>query len=121
MSYYGMASEYPEGYCPYFHQTIELIGRRWTGAIFLAVYNGTEHFGDIRSAIPGLSDRLLCERLTELGAAGIVERRTDGRSVSYTVSPKGQALGEALVDLQGWAHEWVYKASDGKASAVPVE
>ena len=102
-----MASDNPAvGYCPCFHQTIELIGRRWTGPIFLAITSGTSRFGEIKNAVPDLSDRLLCERLAELGEAGIIERVVDGRSVSYIASDKGQALREALVGIETWVDVW---------------
>ncbi len=106
MTYWWMAPDNPGGYCPYFHQTIELIGRRWTGAIFFAVNNGKSHFGEIKEAVPGLSDRMLCERLAELGDAGVVDRVVEGRSVVYLSSAKGEALYGALESLHHWATDW---------------
>ena len=66
-------------YCPYFHHTIELIGRRWTGAVLLAMAAGRSNYSDIRDAIPGISDRLLSERLRELEVEGIVRPETDAQ------------------------------------------
>ena len=63
-----------EPFCPYFHHAVELIGRRWTGAIVRAMLAGCCRFSDISEAIPGLSDRLLSERLKELEAADVVTR-----------------------------------------------
>src|SRR3712207_7600723 len=48
--------------------------RSWTGAILRALLDGSTRFGDLLAAVPGLSDRLLSERLKELEAAGIVVR-----------------------------------------------
>jgi len=66
------------GCCPFFHRAVELIGRRWTGAI-LAVLMQTEEmrFSELAAAVPELSDRLLSERLKELESYGLVERRVD--------------------------------------------
>ena len=44
--------------CPAYHQAIELIGRRWTGAILQVMSAGASRFGDIAAAIPGLSARI---------------------------------------------------------------
>ena len=56
----------PTAFCPLYHRAVELIGRRWTGAILRALLAGIERFSDLTAAIPGLSDRLLSERLKEL-------------------------------------------------------
>ena len=53
------------------------IGRRWTGAIVSALTDGPMRFGELVKAIPGLSDRLLSERLRELEKAGVVERKVE--------------------------------------------
>ncbi|CAN0434378.1 unnamed protein product, partial [Phaeothamnion confervicola] len=57
--------------CPRFHRAVELVGRRWTGAILSAMLSGASRFTDIVNAVPGLSDRLLSERLKELETEGI--------------------------------------------------
>ena len=53
--------------CPDFHEAIELIGRRWTGAILCSLIEGPRRFGELGKVVPGLSDRLLPHRLRELG------------------------------------------------------
>ncbi|MFM2412205.1 MAG: HTH-type transcriptional regulator YodB [Actinomycetota bacterium] len=95
--------------CTELHQSIELIGKRWTGAIVSVMLNGANHACDIRNAVPGLSDRLLTERLRELEAAGIVQRQvTDARPpvVEYTLTPKGRALEPVLDSLSAWSASW---------------
>ena len=98
------------GFCPRYHQAIEIIGRRWTGAIIRALLAGDTRFSQIRSTIPGLSDRLLSERLKELEAEGIVERRVlDGSPVrvEYSLTEKGKALEPAVRALKDWGREWL--------------
>ena len=95
--------------CPDFHAAIELIGRRWAGAILIALADGPHYFAELGSAIPGLSDRLLSRRLRELEAAGLVARSVhDGTParVSYALTDKGRSLEPALVELRSWAREW---------------
>src|ERR1044072_4289138 len=60
--------------CTASHHAIELIGRRWTGAIIFLLLRQRCRFATLRDAIPDITDRMLSERLQELEQAGIVER-----------------------------------------------
>ena len=60
--------------CSLYHRAVELVGKRWTGAILLVLMEGRLRFSEIRALVPDLSDRLLSERLKELEAEGIVRR-----------------------------------------------
>ena len=94
--------------CGLYHRAIELVGKRWTGAILLVLLDGPLHFSGIRQLVPELSDRLLSERLKELESEGIVERRVlDGSPVrvEYSLTQKGESLGPALHELKRWANE----------------
>ncbi len=67
--------------CPRYHEAVELVGKRWTGAILaVMLQGGSMRFSEIAQAVPALSDRLLSERMKELEARGIVERRVGGAS-----------------------------------------
>ena len=88
--------------CPKFHTAVELIGRRWTGAILSAMLMGATRFTDIIHAVPGLSDRLLSERLKELEAANIVERIVHPETpvrIEYRLTAKGKRLATAVTGL----------------------
>src|SRR5688500_3317974 len=96
--------------CPRFHAAVELIGRRWTGAIVRTLLDGPARFGEMKELVPELSDRLLSERLKELEDAGLVEREvTDDRPVCvrYSLTARGRALKPALDELARWAEKWV--------------
>lgn len=102
--------EHENGLCPRFHQAVELIGRRWTGAIVYVLLKGRCRYGELRSAIPHVSDRMLSERLRELEQEGIVERHVVAESpvrVEYALTPKGAALAQPVEALLRWAHEWM--------------
>ena len=95
--------------CPHFHAAVELIGRRWAGAIVWALTERPHFFGEFGESIPGLSDRLLSRRLRELEAEGLVERSVhDGNPprVSYALTEKGRALEPAMRELRAWARSW---------------
>lgn len=95
--------------CPRFHEAVELVGRRWTGAILFSLIDGPLYFRELLSAVPGVSDRLLSQRLRELEAEGLVERSVHEGAparVSYRLSETGEALEPALTLLHDWAQGW---------------
>lgn len=98
------------GCCPLYHEAVELVGRRWTGAILRVLMDGPLRFSEIAQAIPELSDRLLSERMKELEARGIVERSVipgPPLRVEYELSRMGRELEPALSELQRWARRWL--------------
>lgn len=97
-------------FCPYFQHAVEMIGRKWTGAILKALLNGIVRFSDLAAVVPDLSDRMLSERLKELEAEGLVERRVIPETpvrVEYHLTAKGQSLGTVVESIGQWAHEWL--------------
>lgn len=101
-------------FCPAYHRAIELIGRRWSGAILRALMSGASRFSDITAAVPGLSDRLLSERLKELEAEGIVNRIVTPSTpvrIDYRLTDKGHALNEVMLAISEWAETWLNPAS----------
>jgi len=97
--------------CPYFHQAVELIGRRWTGAILeILMQGGLLRFSTIAAAVPDLSDRMLSDRLKELESFGLVERTVvpgPPVRVQYALTLKGKELAPALRELKRWARHWL--------------
>ena len=98
------------GCCPLYHEAVELVGRRWTGAILAVLMEGALRFSEIAQAVPELSDRLLSERMKELERRGMVERRVISGpplKVEYSLSQMGQELGPALSEIERWANRWL--------------
>lgn len=96
--------------CSRFHRAVELFGRRWTGALIQALLQGRARYAVLRDAIPDISDRMLCERLKELEAEGILSRIVTPDTpvrVEYELTRKGRGLNDAVQALSAWAHEWV--------------
>jgi DNA-binding HxlR family transcriptional regulator len=97
--------------CPYLHEAVELIGKRWSGAIIVVLIDGGPlRFSEIAQTIPQLSDRLLSERMKELEARGIVERRVHPESparVEYALTDMGWELAPTLEQLKSWSHRWL--------------
>jgi DNA-binding HxlR family transcriptional regulator len=96
--------------CSLYHQAVELVGKRWTGAILIVLLDGPLRFSEIKHLVPDLSDRLLSERLKELEAEDLVERRVLAEQpvgVEYRLTPKGEALEPAVGALKRWAVDWL--------------
>ncbi|HET7507209.1 MAG TPA: helix-turn-helix domain-containing protein [Solirubrobacterales bacterium] len=95
--------------CPHFHHAIELIGKRWTGAIVCALTERPMRYAELGKAVPGLSDRLLSQRLRELEDEGLVERQVEAGTpvrVIYSLTESGQQLDPVFSELKSWARRW---------------
>lgn len=96
--------------CPRFHRAIELIGRRWNGAIVFVLLQERARFGELRAAIAGITDRMLTERLQALEREGIVIRTVVPDipvRVEYALTKKGRALAEAFKTVSAWGEKWL--------------
>ncbi|MDP3953124.1 helix-turn-helix domain-containing protein [Microbacterium sp.] len=114
------SGQWPPGHCLGLQQALELIGARWTGSILLAVLSGARRFSDIRVAVPGVSDRLLCDRLRRLEAEGLLERHAaqDPSLIGYAPTEAGRALVPALRALSDWTTRW--RSDTGQESGHPA-
>lgn len=91
--------------CKDFHSTIEFIGRRWMGMIIYTLMSGPMRYNEIYSNIPGISDRLLTERLNELLQAGLVSKTlidSSNKKVEYHLTENGHALKEVIISINKW-------------------
>ena len=109
------------GCCPLYHEAIELLGRRWTGAIVAVLLQSEQpmRFSEIAAVVPQLSDRLLSERMKELEARGVVARTVipgPPVRVEYALTVMGHELAPALGELADWARRWLPGDSACRAS-----
>ncbi len=97
--------------CPRYHEAVELVGKRWTGAILYVLFHGGQmRFSEIANSVEDLSDRLLSERMKELEGRGIVKRYVAAGTptkVSYELTEKGRELAPAMAELKTWADRWL--------------
>lgn len=108
-------------FCTRYHKAVELVGRRWTGAIIRELLDGATRFNEIRDAIPDLSDRMLSERLKELEAEGIVIRTVYPETpvlIEYQLTEKGKDLERVVVAIKEWAYEWLENPAGSAKSSV---
>lgn len=102
-------------FCTVFQRAVELIGRRWCGAIARTLLGGPRYFSELARSIPDISPRALSQRLKELEAEGIVVRRVEATSpvrVRYELTEKGRSLESVVVEVERWAHAWLEQESD---------
>lgn len=104
--------------CEPFEAAMRLLGRRWAGQVVRAMLGGARRFGEIRAAVPGITDPVLTTRLRELCAAGLATRAvTDGPPVlvEYVLTPAGRDLRPVLraVERYGAKHHGLLEALDG--------
>ena len=106
--------------CPRYLAAMSFLGKKWTGLILRSLMEGPRRFTEMLSYVPGLSDRLLSQRLQELEEADIVERRVYSQRpvlVEYSLTAQGQALREVVEAIQHWADEWSKTTTIPKAQS----
>lgn len=115
-----MSEHHDPQLCPRFHRAVELVGRRWTGAVIRVLLRGPRRFNELLAAIPGISDRLLTERLRELENEGLITREVQSGSpvrVVYELTCAGRELQAALDALGSWAEKWIRVEESAEKSA----
>lgn len=88
---------------------MELVGRRWTGGIMLALARGATRFSEIILLVDGLSDRMLSVRLRELEHAELVRRLVEPTmpvTVRYGLTARGRDLLASLQPLAKYSQRW---------------
>ena len=98
----------PQGVCDAMTHVFALLGKRWSGLIIATLLDGAARFSEIARLVPGVSERMLSERLSELGAAGLVDREVEEGppvNVRYRLTRRGEGLRPALAELQRWGEE----------------
>ena len=86
-------------------RALDVVGDRWTLLIVRELVPGPRRFTDLVDGLPGISRKLLTERLRELEGDGIVARKElpppAARQV-YELTDEGRDLATAMVPLLGW-------------------
>ncbi|GAA1051986.1 hypothetical protein GCM10009570_05750 [Dietzia natronolimnaea] len=88
---------------------MEIVGKRWSSGILLALGLGAERFTEIERRVEGLSGRMLSVRLRDLESAGLVERLVEPTtpvSVRYRLSERGMELLRSLQPMARYARRW---------------
>lgn len=87
-------------------QALEFVGERWALLVVRELMFGPRRFSELRTALPGISAKVLTQRLEGLEDAGIVVRRTTpvhGNSKGYDLTNWGRGAESAMMQLGRWA------------------
>src|SRR5579884_2338185 len=106
--------------CPRYEHAISILGKRWTGLILDSLIDGPRRFCELTEAVPGLSDRVLSDRLRELEAEQIIERVVYPHipvRVEYQLTEKGRALRPVVETIHRWAEQWIPFPADSASTA----
>jgi DNA-binding HxlR family transcriptional regulator len=85
---------------------LEVVAKRWTLQLLFLLLQRPARFSELERAVPGLTNRVLADRLRELQAAGLVDRQVDpGPPITsnYALTADGEALRPILIALGSWA------------------
>jgi len=97
--------------CQHYEAAMELLARRWTGLILTSLMANPARFSEITTAVDGISDRMLSQRLVELEEIGMVERKVDAAQrpvlVEYASTQMACELAPVFDALQNWAEKWM--------------
>jgi DNA-binding HxlR family transcriptional regulator len=89
-------------------QAADLLERRWQLLVIYAALGGALRFNDFADAVAGISPRMLSERLRDLEAAGLIERKVIPSSppkVEYRLTDRGRQLGPIIDAMRTYAGE----------------
>ena len=85
---------------------LELVGERWSLLIVRELMFGGRRFSDLRAGLPGISAKVLTERLEGMERAKIVQRRQlppPAAAQVYELTTWGYRSEEAIKELGRWA------------------
>lgn len=107
-------------HCPV-ELAVEVIGGRWTPVLLAHLKEGELRYGQLRKLVPGISQKMLTQRLRELERAGLVVRTVHEDAVvtvSYRLSEQGQELGPMLRAMYDWGQR---RAAHTGVTIEPVQ
>jgi DNA-binding HxlR family transcriptional regulator len=96
-------------FCPV-AMAAELLCTRWTMVLLRELIAGSTRFNDLRRGVPKMSPTLLSQRLKELEAAGIIERRevkSEKGVFEYHLTEAGGDVRPVVEAIGFWGQKWV--------------
>ena len=93
--------------CPV-RNVLDRISGKWRTLLITALIDGPLRFGELKRALPDISQRMLTQSLRDLQRDGLIARRvypTVPPSVDYRLTDLGRSLLEPLGALIRWAEE----------------
>ncbi len=111
-----------EGFCPV-TITMSVIGGKWKPIIMWLIYHQTRRFGEMKSLIPGITQKMLTQQLRELERDGIVNRKVFPvvpPKVEYSLTDYGRTLAPILDSMARWGESHHESLQSKKNSYQPA-
>ncbi|MBL1076904.1 transcriptional regulator [Nocardia sp. 2] len=98
-------------------RSLEVVGDRWNLLIVRQLLLAPARYRDLIDGLPGIATNLLADRLRDLEAAGVLERRLSGAGgvVEYALTPWGAELRGPIESLIRWSTPLMLRGPDGDA------
>ncbi len=100
------SGEMNAGACPV-RDVMDQIGDKWSSLLLFALAARPHRFGELKRAVPDISQRMLTQSLRDLQRDGLISRHvfaTVPPSVEYRLTPLGESLMPPLFGLMSWAN-----------------
>jgi DNA-binding HxlR family transcriptional regulator len=94
-------------HCPV-ETTVRVIGGKWKPLILFHLLHGTQRFGALSRALPGIAGRTLTKQLRELEADGVIAREEVSSKplrVDYSLTELGHSLRPVLLAMHAWGEQ----------------
>ena len=94
-------------FCPV-AKAAEIFCQRWTALILRDLSWGSTRFSELKRGVPMMSPSLLSQRLKELEAEGVIERRPipGARGYSYHLTEAGREFAPIIDAMAVWGQRW---------------
>lgn len=94
-------------------RALDVVGDRWNLLVVRQLLLGPARYRELLAGLPGVATNLLADRLRDLEAAGVVERRLDGDAVVYALTPWGAELRGPVEGLVRWSTPLMARGQNG--------
>ncbi|HEU4363223.1 MAG TPA: helix-turn-helix domain-containing protein [Mycobacterium sp.] len=96
-------------------RALDVVGDRWNLLVVRQLLVAPARYQELRDGLPGIATNLLADRLRDLEAAGVIERRLtqDGGAIAYALTAWGAALREPIEGLIRWSTPLMIRGPEG--------
>lgn len=103
-----------------FHRVAEILHCKWSIAVLDAIERGISRPAQMQREHPGLSGKVLNQRLRKLERFDLIARQAFAEvppRVEYTLSEQGNRLVELIRAMRGFADQWASAEASARSEA----
>ncbi|BAB04728.1 helix-turn-helix domain-containing protein [Halalkalibacterium halodurans] len=108
--------------CTGVEKTLAVVSGKWTSMILYHLYTNEKlRFGELRRALPGITQKMLTSDLRELEKHRIIERKVYPQvppKVEYCITDHGKTLLPLLEQMDEWGDAHAQQTLDPSASTI---